>query len=170
MALELEIRRIRPDEDARVRELNRTAMAETPEWIDDGPEPDLQDVEGTYLVDGSEFLVGVHEGRIVATGAYTPPHAWKGEYLDVDDETAELTRMRVAPEWQGRGVGRSMYAELARRARADGYRRFVLDTGAENDAARGFYEGLGFRCVREVALEYRGSTVELALYEKRIGD
>lgn len=153
-----------------MRELNRAAMAETPEWVADGPDADLQGIEQTYLVDGSEFLVGDRDGLIVAMGAYTPTDGWKGEYVDTGQRTAELTRMRVAPEWQGRGIGTEVYDELARRARADGYRRFILDTGVENDAARGFYEGLGFRCVREVTLQYRGATVELVLYENWIGN
>lgn len=170
MSTDVEIRRFRSSEGARVRELNRAAMVETPEWVADGPDADLRGIEQTYLVDDSEFLVGDRDGRIVAMGAYTPADAWKGKYVDIDQRTAELTRMRVEPEWQGRGIGTEVYDELARRARADGYRRFVLDTGVENDAAREFYERLGFQCVREVTLQYRGATVELVLYEKRIED
>lgn len=165
----LDVRRFRPGDGERVRELNAEAMAAAPEWVPDAPDRDLQNVTDRYLAaEGHEFLVGTVAGTIVATGAYASPAAWKDEYLDVDDETAELTRVRVDPAWQRRGFGRTLYRELRRRARSEGYRRFVLDTGAENDAARGFYEALGFACVRELTVEYDGVTLELALYRRCI--
>jgi GNAT superfamily N-acetyltransferase len=61
-------------------------------------------------------------------GAYTTPDDWKREYINADETTAELTRMRVDPDWQGRGLGTAVYRELRARAHSDGYRRFVLDT------------------------------------------
>jgi ribosomal protein S18 acetylase RimI-like enzyme len=66
------------------------------------------------------------------------------------------------------GFGSALYRELHQRARRAGYQRFVLDTGARNDTARGFYEGLGFECVRELSVDYRDQSLDLALYQKPI--
>jgi ribosomal protein S18 acetylase RimI-like enzyme len=145
-------------------------MAETPEYRPDIPDEDLDAIEQHYVATPGEFLVAVADGSIVGMGAYTTPAEWKRQYLDIDDVTAELTRMRVAPAWQGQGVGSSIYRELRDRAHAAGFRRFVLDTGVANETARGFYEGFGFTCRREIAIEYRDETLELALYTHSVGD
>lgn len=145
-------------------------MATTPEYVPDAPDDDLRAIPEHYLDAGGEFLVGTVDGDIVATGAYAAPNEWKAAYLDLADDTVELTRMRVAPDRHGQGVGTAVYRELERRARADGYRRFVLDTGVDNDAARGFYETLGFDRHREVSVDFEDVTIELALYENPIAD
>lgn len=168
---DLDIRRARPDETDRIRELTREAMRETPEWVPDAPDEDLRDVAGHYLdVEGCEFLVGVVQGgdgdAIVGTGAYVPVEGWMADQFDSVAASAELTRMRVAPEFQGQGIGSAMYRELESRARDDGYREFVLNTGTENETARGFYESHGFDCVRELTVEFDGISLDLALYHK----
>jgi ribosomal protein S18 acetylase RimI-like enzyme len=148
--------------------LNERAMSGTPEYVSEAPDDDLQAVTKHYLGGAGEFLVGTVEGTVVAMGAYTALDGWKADRLDIDDSAAELTRMRVHPGWQGQGIGTAVYAELERLARADGYRRFVLDTGAENDTARGFYEHLGFRCSEEATVEFGDVALDLALYEKTL--
>ena len=166
----IDIRRFQPGDGERIRELNELAMATTPEYVPAAPDEDLQAVQRHYLDDGSEFIVGIVDDSIVATGAYAAPNEWKAEYVDLDSGTTELTRMRVDPACHGRGFGSAIYHELEQRARSDGYRRFVLDTGTENDVARGFYESLGFECRREVSVDFGDLTMELALYEKSIDE
>lgn len=166
----LEIRRFQPGDGERIRELNELAMATTPEYVPEAPDEDLQAVHQHYLEGGGEFIVGIVDDTIVATGGYGTPNEWNAKYVNLDSETAELTRMRVHPECQGQGFGRSIYAELEHRARSDSYQRFVLDTGTENDVARGFYVRLGFECRQEVTIDVEGLTIELALYEKRIDE
>jgi ribosomal protein S18 acetylase RimI-like enzyme len=143
-------------------------MSITPEWIPDGPDSDLDAIEDHYLTVDGDFLVGTVDGRIVAMGAYTTPDEWKREYVDCE-RSAELTRVRVDPEWHGEGFGSAIYCELAQRAQANGYRGFVLDTGAENEVARRFYEDLGFECRRELEIEYGEQTLALVLYQKSLG-
>ena len=162
----IDIRRFQDGDGERVRELNAAAMATTPEWIADMPDEDLDAVQDHYLPDDSEFLVGTVDGRIVAMGAYTPPDEWKREYVELEDGVAELTRMRVDPECHGQGFGTAIYGELAQRAQGDGYRGFVLDTGAENEAARGFYETLGFESQRVLEIEYKQQLLKLVIYLK----
>jgi len=166
----IDIRRFQPGDGERIRELNELAMATTPEYVPEAPDEDLQAVQDHYLDDGDEFIIGIVDENIVATGAYVSPNEWKAEYVDLDSDTAELTRMRVDPEWHGRGFGSAIYHELEQRARSGGYKRFILDTGTENDVARGFYESLGLACRREVSVDFGDLTMELALYEKSIDE
>jgi len=168
----LRVRRARPEDSERIRELNELAMSETPEWVPEAPDADLADVEHHYLDAGGEFLVGVAEGQIVATGAYESPEGWMREQCSTasrsTDSTVELSRMRVDPDCWGRGYGTRVYEELASRARSAGRRAFVLNTGVDNDRARGFYESLGFEPVREVTVAFNDVTLELALYRREI--
>lgn len=167
---DLTIRRFEPGDGERVRELAESAMADTPEYVPDAPDADLRDVEGHYLDRGGEFLVGLADGDLVGTGAYEPLEGWMAEQFDSPaDATAELSRMRVAADHRGRGVGTAIHRALADRARADGYRRFVLNTGVENDRARGFYEARGFEHVRDATVTFDGVTLDLALYRRRLG-
>jgi len=165
---QITVRRFRAGDGERVREVSESAMAETPEYVPDIPDEDLWAIDRHYLDGEGEFVVGVVDGTIVATGAYTTPDEWKEAYCDIDSETTELTRMRVAPEWQAQGFGSAIYRELERRARSDGYRRFVLDTGTGNEVARGFYERLGFTCRQAVTIDFGDGTFGLVLYEKSI--
>ncbi|MFC7058706.1 GNAT family N-acetyltransferase [Halovenus salina] len=164
-----EIRRFQPGDGDRIRELNDVAMATTPEYEPAIPDEDLRDVQANYLDGDGEFLVAVVDGTIVGMGAYATPNEWKEEFIHVDSRTVELTRMRVDPEYHGQGVGSALYHELEQRARQDGYERLLLDTGVENDVARGFYESLGFQLEQQMSLSFAEFTFELVLYQKSIG-
>ncbi|PSQ47486.1 N-acetyltransferase [Halobacteriales archaeon SW_7_65_23] len=164
----VEIRRFQSKDGERIRELNEIAMATTPEFEPDVPDKDLRDVQSNYLGSGREFLVAIVDGTIVGMGAYTTPDEWKEEFIQLDSQTTELTRMRVDPECHGQGVGRAVYHDLEQRARHDGYEQFVLDTGVENDTARAFYESLGFQFQQEVSIHFGDLSFELVLYKKSI--
>jgi ribosomal protein S18 acetylase RimI-like enzyme len=165
---DLTVRRYRAGDGERVRELNREAMAETPEWVVDAPDTDLEDVRGHYLDAGGEFLIGECNGEIVATGAFEPLDGWMAERFDAAAGTGELSRVRVDPAMQGQGIGTRIVEDLARRARRRGYRALVLNTGADNEQARGFYESLGYACVGEETVEFEDATLDLALYWRRV--
>jgi len=53
--------------------------------------------------------------------------------------------MFVAPEHQGRGLGRALCARLVAEAAGAGYRTMRLDTGRLQHEAQRLYESLGFR-------------------------
>ncbi len=65
------------------------------------------------------------------------------------DSLGEVKRMFTQPEARGRGIGQAIVAEIVKLARAEGYRRLVLETGATPgfSSAWRIYEGHGFqRC------------------------
>jgi ribosomal protein S18 acetylase RimI-like enzyme len=106
------------------------------------------------LLDG-EFLIGECDGLLVAMGALkrTSP-----------EERAEIKRMRVHPEYQGRGYGQLMLDELEVRARVLGYQTLHLDTSILQIPAQRLYEKNGFREVGRDS--YQG--LEVILYEKQL--
>ena len=61
-----------------------------------------------------------------------------------DDSACELKRMYVRPSSRGTGLGRALAEGAIAAARELGYRRILLDTIADMQAANALYESLGF--------------------------
>jgi putative acetyltransferase len=67
-----------------------------------------------------------------------------GAIRRLDDGSAEIKRMYVAPHLRGRGVGRSLVAALEAEARRLGAKRLVLETGDRLREALALYAKFGF--------------------------
>ena len=163
----VDIRRFQPGDGEEIRELNEAALATISEDMPDLPDEDLHDIQHHYDKNG-ELLVGIANGDIVAMGAFNTAVEWWEEFVDLDSNTAELTRMSVDPEWHRCGIGTSLYQVLEQYARENGYTQFILDTGAVNDAARGFYRNVGFKLQDEFVVKVEDTIIELVLYRKSL--
>jgi len=141
---------------------------------------DLRTIGSTYLDGGGDFLVGVCEDELaLEAGTASPPETFDGTLVAMggflpseaghDDErtvagAAELHRMRVAPDFQGRGYGRQLLGALERRAAAAGFEVALATTARRQKRAQEFYTAAGYRAVdRSTFGEY-----ELVHFEKRL--
>ncbi len=116
-------------------DLHRKALMKEHAYRGDGIwEQDLRDIEHAYFANGGDFLVGEDSGSIIAMGALRR----------IDQHTAEITRMRVAPEHQGKGFGKLMLRELEKRAQDMNYTCLVLETDERLVAARALYTKSGY--------------------------
>ena len=140
-------REARPGDRARLRAIQRAALAE--------PWPDLLELG----VDGPPLVLVVETDRPV------------GYALVVDgDDVAYLAEFAVAPGEQGRGYGSTLMGALLDRLDAAGVERVRLTARAADERARSFYERFGFSVVDEVPDHYRdGDGVVLARRRSRTG-
>jgi GNAT superfamily N-acetyltransferase len=115
--------------------LHRSAMEETGAYKGDGQwDDDLRDIPNVYCSNRGCFLFLVENKTLVAMGAFR----------FVDDDTAEIKRMRVLPSMQGKGLGGFLLAELEKRARESGYTNLILETSLIQEKANRLYFSRGF--------------------------
>lgn len=143
------------DQDA-VWRLHILGLESVGAYVGNGPwDDDLHSIEQVYLNNRGTFLVGEDEGRIVAMGALRFR----------DDERAEIKRMRVHPDVQGRGFGQMMLQALETEAFALGYTILFLDTSTVQIAAQRLYRKNGFRETGETRVRREFTDI---FFEKRI--
>ena len=98
-------------------------------------EADLLAVEDVYLHGRGEFLLGFIGERFVAMGGFKR----------LSDDLAELRRMRIARDLQGRGYGTLLLRELERRAFQSGVRTLCLETARRRPLTLEFYRKHGYQ-------------------------
>lgn len=135
----MEMRRYRSADYEAAWELHTNGIKQVGIDIEHGSwEADMHDIENHYIGGGGDFLVGTLDGDIIAIAAFRK----------VSDTCAEIKRMRVAQEYQGRGLGEAMLLRLLELATERGFTEFCLDTTGHMVAAQRLYEKHGFREVR----------------------
>ena len=129
------IRTYEARDQAAVLELHILPMQRVGAYLGDGPwDDDLRDIAGHYLANYGAFLIGELDGQPVAMGALRR----------LDDDRAEIKRMRTHPDFQGLGLGRQILAALEAEAIRLGYRTLILETSVVQHAAQHIYRQHGF--------------------------
>ena len=70
------------------------------------------------------------------------------------DDDAHLLLLAVQPKARKSGIGRALVDWLERSCRTAGIQRVRLEVRVSNDAARRFYESLGYQFVSQVGAYY----------------
>ena len=149
------LRRYQPSDKEAVEYLHVYAIQQTGAYLGRGPwDDDVYEIEKSYLNNQGEFLIGEWDGTFVAMGAFRR----------TSSERAEIKRMRIHPDFQGRGFGQLMLTELIARARLIGYKTLHLDTSVLQVPAQKLYEKNSFR---EVGRDIH-QNIEVVLYEKQL--
>jgi ribosomal protein S18 acetylase RimI-like enzyme len=149
------LRRYTPADREAVEYLHVHVIQQAGAYLGRGPwDDDVYAIEETYLNNQGEFLIGEWDSVFVAMGALrrTSP------------KRAEIKRMRVHPDYQGRGLGQIILNELEAHARILGYKTLHLDTSVVQFAAQRLYEKNGYR---EVGRDIYND-LEVILYEKAL--
>lgn len=106
----VDVHELRADERDAVRSLILDGLQQHWGTVDPTLNPDLDDLAATYAA--GRVLVAAVAGTVAGTGTVTRR----------DDETAEIVRMSVAPEYRRAGLGRRLVADLVATARTGGCR------------------------------------------------
>jgi putative acetyltransferase len=141
----INIRRLRPSDVPAVKRIINTVAYNifgfdgTQEdslrhYEDLGAFQDLEDVKANYFEMGGTFLVAVKEGKVIGSGALRR----------LDKRTAELKRLWLLEDYQGKGIGWRLMTALIAFARQQGYTRIRLQTRPEQARAVEFYRKAGF--------------------------
>jgi GNAT superfamily N-acetyltransferase len=100
------------------------------------PEDNFFELDETEVADGrGAFVIAREDGAAIGCGAVRR----------IDEQTAEVKRMYVAPAARGKRLGAKILAELEVQARKLGITRLVLETGERQPEAIALYEREGFR-------------------------
>lgn len=83
-----------------------------------------------------DYCLGAYDGEALVGVALGERQEW--------NNTVWVWEFHVAPEYQRRGIGRRLMAEVATRARAAGSRALVLETQNTNVKAIRFYRRVGY--------------------------
>ncbi len=84
------------------------------------------------------------------------------------EDCAYLMQLYVLPEYQKKGIGKSLIKYLFIKLKDIGYKRVVLNTLEDNLNARAFYEKLGFEYFGQQISPLFSERVVRALYRKEL--
>jgi putative acetyltransferase len=103
-------------------------------FIDAALNPDLDNIWGHYMTQGSLFFIAERYGDIVATGALIREAgaAWR------------IVRVSVAPAQRRQGIGEQITHHLIAAARDLGGREILVETNEDWSAAIALYQRCGF--------------------------
>lgn len=119
-------------------------------------EEELAALPEPYVRPRGLLLVAKEGGNLIGVGAYRP----------IGEAMAEVKRMYVLPQAQGRGLGKVLLQRLIDEAAVAGYRFLRLDTHRPTMApAIALYRSLGFV---EIDAYGPNPTREIAFFEKKL--
>jgi putative acetyltransferase len=157
----MKMRPIRPEDNAAVAHVIRTVMPEF-SCVGEGfsiNDPEVADMAGTYLTEGSNFFVvelaganevGVYAERNRSTGAGEVEKARVvgcGGFAPLaggDGSVCELRKMYILKEGRGYGGGKMIMEACLEGARQAGYTHMYLETVTAMKTAAAVYQKYGF--------------------------
>jgi putative acetyltransferase len=135
MAATSKVRPYRPvDYQGLLSFLNSTLSEMGYDFLPDGKDADIRDIDDVYIKNGGSFHVVDDQGEIRGCVGVKR----------LSDEIAELKRLYIAQECRGLGLGRALCINAIEDARNFGYKFLRLDTTTKSQAALALFRKLGF--------------------------
>jgi len=140
----MEIRKYQNGDFDRMMKLHREVLIKENVYRGNGVwEDDLLNITDHYFNRHGEFIVGLENDDLIAMGAVRK----------INDDTAEVVRMRVHPGYQGKGCGNIILHELERFAMKNMYKELVLETDERLVNAVKLYRKNGYSYWKEEMLD-----------------
>lgn len=105
--------------------------------VDD--QPDLLDINKSYIRGGGNFWMALADGHVVGTIGL----------MRLDDKWCVLKKFFVRSDFRSRKLGVALYSELLHFAQSRGFRHIILDTPSVATKSHRFYERAGFRKINK---------------------
>ncbi len=134
MGKEIEIRWFSPNDQDRVKDLILDGLAEHFNVIDPTLNPDLNNIEESYLRQGWLFLVAELDDDLVGTGALVAE----------TEDTGRILRVAVASSHRRMGIGRLLTRHLIKAANRFHFSQIVVETNDDWYDAIRLYQECGF--------------------------
>ncbi len=134
MGKEIEIRWFSPNDQDRVETLILDGLAEHFKVIDPTLNPDLNNIEESYLRQGSLFLVAELDDDLVGSGALVAE----------TEDTGRILRVAVASSHRRMGIGRLLTKHLIKAAKRFHFSHIVVETNDDWYDAIRLYQQCGF--------------------------
>jgi ribosomal protein S18 acetylase RimI-like enzyme len=90
---------------------------------------------------GHNFFVAEEQGDAIGFASFEVNH--------LEGPKAKLHKLYLLPSSQGKGVGKALLLEVAKRAREAGQKSLVLNVNKDNKKAIDFYLAMGFVTIRQ---------------------
>ncbi len=101
-------------------------------------QPDLRDVNGSYITAGGNFWVAVdEEDHVIGTIAV----------MKIGNEWCALKKFFVHKDYRSKGIGLQLYQQLYAFVKEKGFSHNILDTPSVAQKPHRFYEKAGFHCI-----------------------
>lgn len=107
--------------------------------------PDLYDIQASYINQGATVLVVEHQGAIIGCGALVKENR--------SDTVARIVRVSVRTDHQGKGLGRRISEQLLAVARERKFTTVLVETNSGWTSALRLYRSLGFTETHRVQSE-----------------
>ncbi len=116
--------------------------------------PELEDLERYYPKTEAGIYLAMEDTTPVGTIAFNR----------INDNTAEIRRLYVLPEHEGKNIGSALLEHAIAEIRKHGYSRILLDTFRSQEKPHYIYKKLGFRACEA----YNDSPVDKTLFMERV--
>lgn len=108
---------------------------------------ELAGLPGAYALPRGRLLLADVDGQAAGCAALRPLSAEGAQEGAGEGNVGEIKRLWVRPAFRHLGLGRRLVSRVIEAAREAGYRRVLLDTLPQMDAARALYQSSGFEPV-----------------------
>lgn len=120
-------------------------------------EKELAELPGEYVPPTGRLFLAIENDEVAGCVALRK----------IGEDTGEMKRLYVRPEFRGQGLGRTLTESIIEAAREVGYRRLRLDTlPGKMDQAIATYRSLGFKDIEK----YYDNPYDTAAYMELILD
>ena len=157
----IRVRRFVPSDQSQCRAVILEGLAEHFGFIDESRNPDLNDIQGSYLAVGNDFYVALVGGQVVGTVG-----------LLFEPGRARIVRMSVAKLHRKQGIATALLNKCMAAARKGGLPELVAFTEPHWSDAVGFYTASGFKQLgmdeEDIHLGLRVTEIQLNALERTV--